>query len=107
MKADGTLEMKKQLTFERGTKSKVLVVYAIESEADKIDQALIKVSFKRVKHLSHKRTAPHQRMTAMHVNELINVRARYEALCNANLKDVIAHNNSQCVLEDFILDQKE
>ena len=46
--ADGTLEVKKQFTFERGTKSKVLVVCAIESEADKIDQALMQGTFKNL-----------------------------------------------------------
>ena len=83
------------------------MVYAIESEADKIDQALMKSTFKKFKYLSYRRTAPNLRIAAMHANEVLNAKARCETMCNANLKDAIAYDNKEYSLEDFILNQKE
>jgi len=105
VKADGLLEVKKQFTFERGTKSKVLVVYAVESEADRVDQALMTGSFKHFQYVSYKRTATHFRVAAMHANEVLNVKARFETLYGVSVNELILHDNKEYVLEDFIMEQ--
>ena len=52
--ANGALETKKQSTFERGMESKVPVVYAMESKAERADAILENSSFKRMRHMPHK-----------------------------------------------------
>ena len=44
----GEMEIKKQLTFERGERTKALVLHVVEDKADAIDKMLHSNSFKKL-----------------------------------------------------------
>jgi len=50
----GYIEIKKQLTYEKGVSSKALVVYAITDEAQSIDKKIFYASFKHFRYISYK-----------------------------------------------------
>ena len=57
------------------------------SNIDDINKELISMQFKGMKYLLHKCSSPTQRVGVMHCNEMINIKARYELLHNASLKE--------------------
>ena len=83
----GIIKIKKRVTFERGVWSKALVVYGLEAEANRIDIELVTQKYKGFKYISHERSNSQQRITAMYYNNMINIKARYEILFNANVED--------------------
>jgi len=52
--SEGMIAIKKQATFERGIRSKVLVVYGLESEANCIDMEIVAKKYKGFKYMSYK-----------------------------------------------------
>ena len=46
------IEIKKQITFEKGTLTKVLITHRLEEEANEIDQALFNIEFNKLQHVS-------------------------------------------------------
>ena len=103
--ANGILEVRKQTTFERGIKSKVLVACAIESETKRVDTMLKNSSFKRMKYLSHKKSSPKQRIDAMHANETLNAKTRCKMLYQASLDKMVVYENKNVELSDLMLNQ--
>ena len=85
----GSIEIKKRITCEKGVASKALMVHAIVKDAAKIDKKLVEAKFKGFRCLSHKLSDSDQRLAAMHNNDMINVKARFETLHNTNLKETI------------------
>ena len=104
---DRSIELKKQMTYERGMKSKVLVVYVVEEEADIIDTEIIQQKFRNFKYLSYKRSTLAQRMAVMHSNKLLNINACYEILFNTNLDKLVLFKDKQMKLEEVIREQKD
>ena len=47
------IEIKKKITFERNVKSKVLIIYTIEDEAQDINKKLLETRFSRFKYISY------------------------------------------------------
>jgi len=60
--AEGYLEIKKQATFKRGVRSKVLVVYSLESDTNQLDMEIRAKKYEGFKYLSYKRSSPSQRV---------------------------------------------
>jgi len=50
----GIIEIKKQVTYERKDKSKVLIIHVIESEVEEIDLKLFNSMFAQFSYLSYK-----------------------------------------------------
>jgi len=63
-----------------------MVVYAMEKEASKIDLQLTSMDIPTFQYLSFKYSSSEERLGAMHANEVINVKARFETLYNVNLE---------------------
>ena len=87
--SNGALDAKKRCTHEKGTSSKTLIVYAIESKAKKINSMLSDAMLERHKHASCKNTYSDKRLAARHFREMKNAKTRCEVLFNANLKDKV------------------
>ena len=97
------IEIKKEYTYERGQRSKVLVMHAIEQNAKEIDKILHSTMFKHFKHVSCRLSAPKQRLAAMHSNEMINIKSRFETLCQVSLHDKVVYEENVCALKDLLL----
>ena len=52
---EGRIDIKKEYTYEKGKRSKVLTVYAISSEAKEINERLCQVKFSRYRYISYKK----------------------------------------------------
>jgi len=104
---DGSIEIKKQMTYESGVRSKVLVVYGMEHEADKIDMKIMANQYEGFKYLSYKRSKTEERVASMHYNDIINVKARFEILFGAKGEDVVQYNGKTSKLKRLLLDLKE
>ena len=78
------LETRKQIVYEKNMKSKIIVVYAVEKHVNELDLQLVKMQSTTFQYISFKHSGPEERIAAMHANELINVKARYETLYNVN-----------------------
>ena len=98
------IDVKKEYTYDKGKRSKVLAVYAIEKEAENIDAQLKRLKSKRYRYLSYKFHSSDERMGAMHYNDVINVKARYETLIDASLNEKIKNESSmQETLESILM----
>jgi len=98
------IEVKKEYTYDKGKRSKVLVVYAIEKEAEKIDEMLKMLKTKRYRYLSYKLNTSDERMGAMHYNDVINIKARYETLIDASLDErILIESRRQETLESKLM----
>ena len=85
--APGTIDIKKEYTYEKGKRSKVLVLYAISSEINTVNESLSKIINTRYQYVSYRKTTSEERLASMHHNEMMNIKARYESLHNAKLKE--------------------
>ena len=56
------------------------MVHALEDEAANIDEQMCDATFDGFKHLSYKLNQPMARIAAMHANDMLNVKARFETL---------------------------
>ena len=65
----GIIEIKKQVTFEKDAKSKVLMIHATVDDAKETDSKLIDTRFEGFKHMSFKLSTASQRMAAMQTND--------------------------------------
>jgi len=62
------------------------------------------VKFDKLQYASYKLSDSSQRMAAMHWNEMINVKARFETLYKTRVDDIVVDDQGRKVtLEDFIL----
>jgi len=84
---EGKIDIKKEYTYEKGQKSKVLTVYAITSEAKMINKKLCQIKFSHYKYISYKNTTSEVRIASMHSNEIKNLKAKYETIYNTSLVD--------------------
>ena len=62
--------MLKKFTHDKGSRSKVLVVYVIESEAREVDEMLCVMQSPRYKYVSCRQTTTQDRLAAMDNNEI-------------------------------------
>ena len=97
----GSIEIKKQMTYERGVQSKVLVVYGRDQEASKLDMEIMSKQHKGTKYLSYKRSKSEERVAAMYYNDVINVNARYEILFGAKVDDIVRFNGKAIRLKSY------
>ena len=96
--------MKKEHTYDKGERSKVLTVHAIEREAENIDEKLKRLKSKRHRHSSYKLHSSDERVGAMHCNDVINVKARCETLIDASLNEkIMIENRMQETLESTLM----
>jgi len=102
------IDIKKGFTFEKGLRTKALIVYAIEREAQMIDEILNdNVRNKRYRYISYRNSPSQEKLAAMHYNDMANVKAKYETLYNINLNDEVMYENNESVtLEKALMDEK-
>jgi len=101
---NNVIEVKKEYTYDKGKRSKVLVIYAIENVADQIDEQLKNLKSKRYRYLSYKLNTSDERMGAMHYNDVINIKARYETLIGASLDErILVESRRQETLESKLM----
>ena len=99
------IDIKKEFTYEKGKRSKVLSVYAITSTAKEINEKLCIAKFSRYKYISYKNTTLDTRLASMYTNEMKNIKARYETIFNTSLKDMVLveENTSYRKLEKHLM----
>ena len=59
----------------------------MQDDAEVIDEALLKITSHRHRHLYYKKTIPEERLVAMCHDDVKNIKSRCETLCNVNLKE--------------------
>ena len=102
----GVMEIKKKYTYEKNTRSKVLMIYAIISEADNVDKSLENIESERYLYVSFKRISSNNRLVAMQLNEIVNTKLRYETLFKAKLNDMVIKEGKKVKLEELLLKEK-
>jgi len=102
------IDIKKEYTYEKGKRSKVLSVYAVEQEAKVVDELLYSLKSPRYSYMSYRYTSSDERLTAMYRNDRHNIKTRYETLFNVNLKDEVWDGNKDkyVKLEDVLVEVK-
>ena len=102
---DKVIDIKKRFTYERKSRSKVLSIYAIQEDADEIDEALLKMESPRYKYLSYRKTTSEERLAAMYHNDVRNIKVKYETLYDVNLKDEVWDTTNSCyvTLESILM----
>ena len=68
------IDIKKRFTHEHGSRSKVLIVHAIEPEAKEIDEMLCNLRSPRCQCMSCRNSTSQERVPAMHHDEMKTVR---------------------------------
>ena len=84
----------------------MFIIFAVEDEAQSIDQILHKTAFEGFQYLSFKLNDSSARISAMHANELINVRVRFETLYGAKVNDAVIKDGKEIRLDSLLKDQK-
>ena len=82
-------------------RSKMIVIYTIKKEAQEIDLHLTKIKMPTFQYFSFKHSLSEERIAAIHTNELINVKARYETLFNVNLELNMKYKNNKKPLAKY------
>ena len=102
---EGIIDVRKKWTYENGSRSKVLVVNAIESKADEINESLCSMNSKRYRYISYKKSTTQERMRAMYHNDANNAKGKYEILENVNLDDEVINqeNDEKMLLENVLM----
>ena len=103
------INIKKEHTCEKGNRSKVLSVYAVEREAKEIDEASCELKSPRYACMSYRHATSDERLAAMHRNDRCNIKSRYETLFNVNLKEDVwdEKKNKYVKLEEFLVEVKK
>ena len=96
------IEIRKKYTYERDDRSKVLMIYALEDKAKLIDKNLFNTTFKKFKYISFKLSSLSVRMAAMYLNEIINVKLRFETLYYTKIDNVVMKDGVESNLEDLL-----
>ena len=102
----GTIEVKKELIYESGAKTKALVVYAVEDQAKEIDANAYAAEKKQFKYVSFKLTPSSYRFASMQMNKWVNAKARYKTLFHSNKYEMVLKDGAQETLQSCILKQK-
>ena len=102
----GMIEIKKKITVEQNLKSRVFMAHALEDEAECIDEQMCETTFNGFKCSSFKLNQPMVRIAAMHANDVLNVKARFETLCGAKVDDEVLKDGKQSKFEDSLKEQK-
>lgn len=84
---DNAIDIRKRFAYERNSRSKVLSIWAIQDDALEIDEILSNMNSQRYKYLSCRKTTSEERLAAMHHNDVKNIKAKYETLCDITLKE--------------------
>jgi len=82
-------------------------VYGLEEEANRMDMELMNKEFKGFSYLSYKRSTPAQRIAAMHYNDVINVKSRYEVLFDANVDDIVMFKEEEKILKEILFEAND
>ena len=85
----GIMEIKKKYIYEKNIRSKDLMIYATISEANNVDKSLENIESERYLYVSFKRISSNNRLVAMHLNEMVNTKLRYETLFKAKLNNIV------------------
>ena len=86
---ENTLDIRKEYTYERGHRSKVLAIYAVQDEAKEVDEILYNLKSPRYSYISYRQTTSDERLTAIYTNDRHNIKARYETLYDVSLNDEV------------------
>ena len=81
-------------------------MYGLESEANRLDNELVSTKHNGFKCISCKKSNSQQRVAAMHYNDMINIKTRYETLFDVNVEDETKFENKPWKLKDLLLNQK-
>jgi len=84
-------------------KSKVLVLYCVETYADDMDESLMELVNLTIKYVSYKNTTSAERLASMYANECKNVKARYEILYDIKVDDWVTYKDNLYELKDLLL----
>ena len=71
----GLIEIRKEYTCEKNMKLKVLMIYAVETQVQDIDDSLLELVDTNLKCISYKHTTSAEQLTSMHANECKNIKA--------------------------------
>ena len=97
------IDVRKAYTYDKGERSKVLVVYATEKEALRINDKLMNAKYNRYKYVSYKGSSSDGRLAAMQTNDMKNIPARYEIMYNASLTEKLTVEGKQVTLEEYLM----
>jgi len=101
------IDVRKAYTYDKGERSKVLVVYATENEASSINNKLSNAKYDRYKYISYKGSSSDVRLVAMQANDMKQLPARYEIMYNASLTERLNVDKIQVTLEAYLMSLKE
>ena len=73
----------------------MMIMYAVEIKANEIDKKLVNMNNPSIQYISFKKSTVSERIGVMYVNEIINVKARFETLSNVEINKVVKYNNKQ------------
>ena len=88
----GLIKVKNDVIYERNYKSKYMVIYAVESNTEKVIKSLTKMSFRNnfyTKYISFKNTNSQIRIGYLHTNNCYNVNGKFEILFDSDINKLI------------------
>jgi len=87
------IEFKKEFTFERDIQLKIIIIYTVETKANDIDEKLVNINHPSIQYISFKRYTVLERIGAIYINEIINVKVWFEMLSNVEMNKVVKYND--------------
>ena len=94
---------------QQGYSSKVLVIYCMSPESEKMNIKITKMQMwtgKHTKHVSFKKTESKVKLGTLHFNNMKNIAGRYEALFDINAMDRVQVGNKTCTVKDYLMELK-
>ena len=82
-----------------------MTIFSIQDDTNEIDEAFCKIILPRYRYLLYWKATTEERLATMHYNDIKNIKAWYETLYDAQLKDKVREtvNNCYITLEDVLM----
>ena len=105
---EGDIDVKKKFTSEKGTRSKALTIYAVQSVKDEINEKLCNMNLARYECASYRNANAEERMVTMCHNDKKNIKVRCKTLFNAKLSNEVLEikEEKHVPLEQLIMSVK-
>ena len=103
---EGVIEIKKEWVYQQGYRSKVLVVYSVLSQSEKVDYQLMNNSLQDsdyTKYVSFKNIDPKVQLGMLYSNNLVEVKEKYEVLEGVSVINVAIIQRKIYWLRDYLL----
>ena len=106
---DNRFKLRKEYVYENGYKTKAVVVYAVLSKREVLDNKLQELtipSIEDAKYISFRNTLSNDKVGALYLNNMNNIKVQHETLMDINMLEEVEYNTKKASVREILLSIK-